>query len=104
MSVPTGVRLAIAEGYVGLVCPRSGLAADHGVTLLNSPAVIDSGYRGEILLILINHDRASTFECKRGDRIAQLLVLRCSAAAVVLSESLTESMRGSRGLGSSGSA
>src|SRR5262245_1414048 len=74
--IPTGLALAIPQGYAGLVLPRSGLAARHGVALVNSPGLIDSGYRGEVAIILINTDKREAFRIKRGDRIAQMVIQR----------------------------
>ncbi len=101
--VPTGVTLALPPGYVALVCPRSGLAARHGIGLVNAPGVIDAGYRGEISVVIINHDPATDYEIQRGDRIAQLLVQPVSMAALVPVERLPGSHRGSGGFGSTGS-
>ena len=101
--VPTGVTLALPPGYVALVCPRSGLAARHGIGLVNAPGVIDAGYRGEISVVIINHDPATDYEIQRGDRIAQLLVQPVSTAALVPVERLPGSHRGSDGFGSTGS-
>ncbi len=101
--VPTGVTLALPPGYVALVCPRSGLAARHGIGLVNAPGVIDAGYRGEISVVIINHDPATDYEIQRGDRIAQLLVQPVSMAALVPVERLPGSHRGSDGFGSTGS-
>ncbi len=101
--VPTGVTLALPPGYVALVCPRSGLAARHGIGLVNAPGVIDAGYRGEISVVIINHDPATDYEIQRGDRIAQLLVQPVSTAALVPVERLPGSHRGSGGFGSTGS-
>ena len=100
-AVATGVAVAIPPGSVGLVTPRSGLAARNGVGVVNSPGLIDAGYRGEIRVVLINHGR-ELFEIARGDRIAQLLVVPCSAPEVELVEQLDETERGSDGFGSSG--
>jgi dUTP pyrophosphatase len=100
--VPTGVAIALPEGYVGLVHPRSGLAARLGVTVLNAPGTVDSGYRGEILVNLINHDRANVAKISRGDRIAQLVVQRVEWARFVDVDELTESSRGAGGHGSTG--
>ncbi|MDR7273509.1 dUTP diphosphatase [Catenuloplanes atrovinosus] len=100
--VKTGVALALPEGYVGLVHPRSGLAARLGVTLLNAPGTVDAGYRGEILVNLINHDPASTAKIARGDRIAQLVVQRVSRAVFEAVDALPESVRGDGGHGSTG--
>lgn len=100
-AVATGVAVAIPPGSVGLVTPRSGLAARNGVGVVNSPGLIDAGYRGEIRVVLINHGR-ELFEIARGDRIAQLLVVPCSAPEVELVEQLDETERGPDGFGSSG--
>lgn len=102
--VGTGISVAIPEGYAGLVLPRSGLAVRHGVSLVNTPGLIDSGYRGEIRVPLINHDRRETFEVEPGMRIAQLLLVRAADASFVAVESLEESAdgRGEGGFGSSG--
>jgi dUTP pyrophosphatase len=100
--VPTGVAIALPEGYVGLVHPRSGLAARLGVTVLNAPGTVDSGYRGEILVNLVNHDRANVAKISRGDRIAQLVVQRVERAEFILVDELTESSRGTGGHGSTG--
>ncbi|MEU6023224.1 dUTP diphosphatase [Micromonospora sp. NPDC048871] len=100
--VPTGVAIALPEGYVGLVHPRSGLAARLGVTVLNAPGTVDAGYRGEILVNLINHDRAVPVKISRGDRIAQLVVQRVERAAFQPVAELPESGRGGGGHGSTG--
>jgi len=102
--VGTGIAVAIPEGYAGLVLPRSGLAVRYGISLVNAPGLIDSGYRGEIKVPLINHDRRETFEVEPGMRIAQLLLVRAADAAFVAVESLEESAdgRGEGGFGSSG--
>jgi dUTP pyrophosphatase len=100
--VPTGVAIALPDGYVGLVHPRSGLAARLGVTVLNAPGTVDAGYRGEILVNLINHDRANVAKISRGDRIAQLVVQRVERARFTEVEELTESSRGAGGHGSTG--
>jgi dUTP pyrophosphatase len=100
--VPTGVRVAIPEGYAGFVQPRSGLAWRHGITLANSPGLIDSGYRDEISVIVINTDPAEDFEIRRGDRIAQLVVQRVEQASFVPVAELPESARGFGGFGHSG--
>lgn len=100
--VPTGIAIAIPEGYVGLVHPRSGLAIRDGISMVNTPGTIDSGYRGEISVILINHDKSKAFEIKRGDRIAQLVIQRVESAELEVVELLPESERGSGGFGSSG--
>ena len=100
--VPTGVAIALPLGYVGLVHPRSGLAARLGVTVLNAPGTIDAGYRGEIKVNLINHDRHRTVSIAKGDRIAQLLVQRVERAAFHVVEELPASARGDGGHGSTG--
>jgi dUTP pyrophosphatase len=100
--VPTGVAIALPDGYVGLVHPRSGLAARLGVTVLNAPGTVDSGYRGEILVNLINHDRNAVAVINRGDRIAQLVVQRVERASFHLVAELPESVRGAGGHGSTG--
>ena len=100
--VPTGVAIALPEGYVGLVHPRSGLAARHGVTVLNAPGTVDSGYRGEILVNLVNHDPVAPVKISRGDRIAQLVVQRVERAHFHVVEALPESVRGAGGHGSTG--
>lgn len=103
--VGTGISVAIPEGYAGLVLPRSGLAVKHGVSLINAPGLIDSGYRGELRVPLINHDREETFEVEEGMRIAQL-VLVCAGAAEFVEVELLEigaDGRGEGGFGSSGS-
>ncbi|MEJ3743561.1 dUTP diphosphatase [Actinomycetes bacterium KLBMP 9797] len=100
--VRTGVAIALPEGYVGLVHPRSGLAARLGVTVLNAPGTVDAGYRGEILVNLVNHDPVSTAKISRGDRIAQLLVQRVARADFQVVEELPDSSRGAGGHGSTG--
>ena len=101
-AVRTGVAVAIPVGYVGLVHPRSGLAARLGVTVLNAPGTVDAGYRGEILVILINHDHSSTVKISRGDRIAQLVVQRVERAVFQVVEVLDDTARGAGGHGSTG--
>jgi dUTP pyrophosphatase len=102
-TVATGIALALPPGSCGLVLPRSGLAARHGVTVLNAPGLIDAGYRGEVMAILLNTDPVEPFPIARGDRIAQLLVLGLSGCALVLATGeLEASIRGSGGLGSTG--
>ena len=100
--VPTGVAVAVPAGYVGLVHPRSGLAARHGIGLVNAPGTIDSGYRGEIKVILVNLDQRSTVNIARGDRVAQLVVQPVEHVAVAVVDELPSSVRGLRGFGSSG--
>jgi dUTP diphosphatase len=101
-SVGTGIALAIPEGWAGLVLPRSGLASRHGITIPNAPGLIDSGYRGEVRVLLLNTDPRETFEVAVGDRIAQLLLVRHEAPEVLEVESLDETVRGAGGFGSSG--
>jgi dUTP pyrophosphatase len=100
--VPTGVALAIPTGWVGLVHPRSGLAARHGISIVNAPGTVDSGYRGEILVNLINLDPRDSFTVRRGDRIAQLLLQRVATAHFVEVDSLDDTSRGHTGHGASG--
>lgn len=100
--VPTGIAIAIPEGYVGLIHPRSGLAIKHGVGMVNAPGTIDSGYRGEIQVILVNHDLHTEFAVKRGERIAQLVLQQIEQVQWASVDSLPESERGAGGFGSSG--
>lgn len=100
--VPTGIAIALPAGFVALVCARSGLALRKGIGLVNAPGVIDAGYRGEIGVILVNHDPAESVTLERGDRIAQLLVQRIEQAALVEVAELPGSHRGSGGFGSTG--
>lgn len=100
--VPTGVAVALPEGYAGFVHPRSGLAARHGITIVNAPGTVDSGYRGEIMVTLLNTDASEPFEVRRGDRIAQLVVQRVEHAVFALVDVLPSSVRGGAGFGSSG--
>ena len=101
-SVGTGIAVAIPEGRAGLVLPRSGLAARHGIALVNSPGLIDSGYRGEIRVLLLNTDRSEAFALEPGDRIAQLLVVRHEAPELAEVETLDLTVRGAGGFGSTG--
>jgi len=101
-SVGTGVGVEIPEGHAGLVLPRSGLARDHGIALVNAPGLIDSGYRGELRVLLLNTDPAETFKVEPGDRIAQLLLTPIAIAEPVEATALSESARGEGGFGSSG--
>ena len=100
--VATGIAIALPEGYAGLVQPRSGLAFKHGVTVLNTPGLIDSGYRGELKVCLINHDPTEPFEVTRGERIAQLVVQPVEHVTFVEVDTLDDSERGDKGFGSSG--
>jgi dUTP pyrophosphatase len=101
-SVGTGVAVEIPEGHAGLVLPRSGLARDHGISLVNSPGLIDAGYRGEVRVLLLNTDPAEVFRIEVGERIAQLVIAPIALADPVEVESLSESARGDGGFGSSG--
>lgn len=101
-SVGTGVAVEIPEGHAGLVLPRSGLAKKHGIALVNSPGLIDSGYRGELRVLLLNTDPAETFRVEPGDRIAQLLIAPIALAEPIESDALADSTRGDGGFGSSG--
>jgi dUTP pyrophosphatase len=101
-AVRTGIAVAIPQGYVGLVHPRSGLAARLGVTVLNAPGTVDAGYRGEVLVILVNHDREQTVKISRGDRIAQLVVQRVERAEFQVVDELDDTARGAGGTGSTG--
>ncbi|MDQ2630495.1 MAG: dUTP diphosphatase [Actinomycetota bacterium] len=100
--VGTGVGVEIPEGHAGLVLPRSGLARDHGIALVNAPGLIDSGYRGELRVLLLNTDPAETFRVEPGDRIAQLVLTPIATAEPVETSALSESLRGEGGFGSSG--
>ena len=100
--IPTGVAIAIPEGYAGFVLPRSGLALKHGVTLLNTPGLIDSGYRDELRVLLVNLDPLEDYEVRRGDRIAQLVIQPVAAAVFRPAEALTTSVRGLGGFGHTG--
>ncbi|GAA1045910.1 dUTP diphosphatase [Rothia amarae] len=100
--VKTGIAIALPAGYVGLVHPRSGLAVKHGITVVNAPGTIDSGYRGEIMVCLLNTDRSESFSIERGDRIAQLIIQKYEHANFRQVEELEISARGSTGFGSSG--
>lgn len=102
--VPTGISIALPEGYVALAHPRSGLAIKHGVTMVNSPGTIDAGYRGELQIILINHDPRESVTFKRGDRIAQLVIQKVERAEFIEVQSLPGSNRGTGGFGSTGRA
>ena len=99
--VPTGIAVEIPDGYAGFVQPRSGLAARHGIGVVNSPGLIDSGYRGEIRVVLLNTDRDQAFEVRPGMRIAQLVVAPVASVRLVEVDELAASERGGRGFGSS---
>jgi dUTP pyrophosphatase len=101
-SVGTGVGVEIPAGHAGLILPRSGLARDHGISLVNSPGLIDSGYRGELRVLLLNNDPAETFRVQQGDRIAQLVLVPIALATPVETAVLADSSRATGGFGSSG--
>jgi dUTP pyrophosphatase len=103
-SVGTGIAVAIPEGHAGLVLPRSGLAARHGITLTNAPGLIDAGYRGEVRVLLLNTDATQAFEIVAGDRIAQLVVVRAEQLSFEEVAELDETVRAVGGFGSSGVA
>ena len=100
--VPTGVAIALPEGYVGLVHPRSGLATKNGITIVNAPGTVDSGYRGELMVTLLNTDKTKSFHVQRGDRIAQLVIQKYEHATFTVVDELEQTERGSSGFGSSG--
>ena len=100
--VPTGIAVAIPDGHAGFVVPRSGLALHHGISLVNTPGIIDSGYRGELRVIAINTDHTASFVVEAGMRIAQLLVVPIAALSIVEEDELPETARGAAGFGSSG--
>lgn len=100
--VPTGVAIALPEGYVGLVHPRSGLATKNGITIVNAPGTVDSGYRGELMVTLLNTDKTKSFHVQRGDRIAQLVIQKYEHATFTIVDELNQTERGSSGFGSSG--
>jgi dUTP pyrophosphatase len=100
--IPTGLAIAIPEGHAGLVLPRSGLAVRHGVTCLNAPGLIDAGFRGEIQVVLVNTDPHEPYTVRRGDRIAQLVIIAIEVACFVAVNALPNSARGPGGFGHSG--
>lgn len=100
--VPTGVALAIPDGYAGLIMPRSGLALRHGVTVLNAPGLVDAGYRGEIRVLLVNTDPDADYFVGRGDRVAQLVVVAVEQVTMAVVEELPATDRGGSGFGHSG--
>ena len=100
-AISTGIAVALPAGYAGFVQPRSGLAARNGITIVNAPGLIDSGYRGEVKVVLLNTDRNETFVAEIGDRIAQLVVLPVPVVEAIEVQELPESTRGARGFGSS---
>lgn len=101
-SIGTGIAMEIPEGCAGLVLPRSGLAARHGISVVNAPGLIDAGYRGELRVLLLNTDRSEPFEVAPGDRIAQLVLVRHEAPELIEVDSLDRSARGVGGFGSTG--
>ncbi len=101
-TVGTGTAIAVPDGYVAFVVPRSGLAAKHGITLVNTPGTVDAGYRGEIRVILLNTDRSAPYTISEGDRIAQLIVMPVSRARFILVDRLPDSHRGEGGFGPTG--
>jgi dUTP pyrophosphatase len=101
-SVGTGIVVAIPDSHAGLVLPRSGLAARHGIALVNAPGLIDAGYRGEVRILLLNTDREKAFEVEAGDRIAQLVVTPVESVEFVEAGALSETARGESGFGSTG--
>ncbi|MFT4156898.1 MAG: dUTP diphosphatase [Microbacterium sp.] len=100
--VATGVRIALPDGYAAFVVPRSGLAAKHGISIVNSPGTVDAGYRGEIKVSLINTDSHSAYDVAVGDRIAQLIIMPVTRAAFIPVDELPDSARGQGGFGSTG--
>jgi len=100
--IPTGIAVAIPRGYAGFVLPRSGLASRHGIALVNSPGLVDSGYRGEMAIIMINTDKRESFQIKRGDRIAQLVIQKVVEAMTFQVSELDATSRGAGGFGSTG--
>ncbi len=100
--VPTGVAIALPDGFVALIHPRSGLATKHGLTIVNAPGTVDAGYRGEISVTLLNTDSTQPIELRRGDRIAQMVIQRVEYAQFIPVSDLSESVRGTGGFGSTG--
>lgn len=100
--IRTGIAIEVSKGHAALVLPRSGTAAKHGITVVNAPGLVDSGYRGEVKVLLLNTDRSETFTVAPGDRIAQLILVRVELPPVEETDSLNESARGEGGFGSSG--
>ncbi len=100
--VPTGIAVAIPLGYAGFIQPRSGLALRHGITCLNTPGLIDSGYRDEVMVLLVNTDRHQPYHVRRGDRVAQLVIQQIEEAEFVVCDELPEGERGTAGFGSTG--
>jgi dUTP pyrophosphatase len=102
--IPTGLAVAIPDGHAGLVLPRSGLASKHGLTLANSPGLIDAGYRGEVVVAVVNLDRTESVKVARGDRIAQLVIVAVPHVEPAWAEELPASARGEGGFGSTGTS
>lgn len=100
--IPTGIKIAIPRGYAGFIQPRSGLAHKHGISIVNSPGLIDSGYRGEVSVILINQDPNKSFKIRRGDKICQLVIQKIERAEFEVVGQLDKTERGKAGFGSSG--
>ncbi|UCD85926.1 MAG: dUTP diphosphatase [Deltaproteobacteria bacterium] len=100
--MPTGIQLAVPAGYAGFIQPRSGIALSHGISIVNSPGIIDSSYRGEIKVILINLDKKNTFRLKRGEKLCQLIIQKVEKADFEVVEELDSTIRGEGGFGSSG--
>lgn len=100
--IPTGIAVAIPPGYAGFVLPRSGLASRHGIALVNSPGLVDSGYRGEMSIVIINTDKHEAFHIKRGDRIAQLVIQKVEEVTLIQVDELDDTSRGAGGFGSTG--
>ena len=101
-TIPTGIAVAIPQGYAGFVLPRSGLASRNGISLVNSPGLVDSGYRGEMAIVMINTDKREAFHIKRGDRIAQLVIQKVESVVLRQIEELDDTSRGAGGFGSTG--
>jgi dUTP pyrophosphatase len=101
VTIPTGIAIELPKGHVGLVCPRSGLARNHGITVLNAPGVIDESFRGEVNVLLVNHS-LELFKLKHGDRIAQLVIVPVARVQIEVVETLSETTRGTGGFGSTG--
>ena len=100
--IPTGIKVSIPNGYAGFIQPRSGLAFKNGIGMVNSPGLIDSGYRGEVCAILINYDPLNTFHIKKGDKICQMIIKKIEKVQLKIVEHLDESSRGDGGFGSTG--
>ena len=100
--IPTGIKISIPQGYAGFIQPRSGLAAKYGISIVNTPGLIDSGYRGEVCAILINLDPKNTFEIKKGDKICQLVIHKVEEVNLEIVEDLGKTSRGEGGFGSTG--